>query len=280
MTRWLVTGASGLLGRDLVPLLPPTHTTAPTSSDVDVRDERRVFDAIAGHDVVVHLAAWVDPDRAEAEPDRAMAINAAGTENVARACRAHHARLIYVSSDYVFDGRADHPYQEDAPTHPICVYGRSKVAAEQAVRRHLPDDGIVLRTAWLYGAYGRSFVATMRRLADEGTSPSVVTDQTGQPTWARDVAQRILEVVRVGAPAGTYHATNGGATSWYQLARTVFAALGHDPDRVRPMTSDRLDRAAPRPAYSALSHAGWARAGLRPLRPWREAFDAAVPVLF
>lgn len=279
MVRWLVTGAGGMLGQELLPLLPEAGTTALTRRELDVTDKPAVLDAVAGQHVVVHLAAWVDADRAEAEPDAALKVNATGTMNVASACRVHGARLIHISSDYVFDGTVTEPYPEDAPVRPISVYGRGKAMAEQAVLEHLPRAGLILRTAWLFGAHGKNFVSTMQQLAETRDHVDVVVDQTGQPTWARDLAGRIVEVVRIGAPAGIYHATNAGSATWFELAGTVFAAAGHDPDRVRPTTSDRLRRAARRPSYSVLSHEGWKRSGLPPMRHWRAAFDAAIPTL-
>lgn len=279
MVRWLVSGAGGMLGQELLPLLPEAETTALTRRELDVTDKQAVLDAVAGQDVVAHLAAWVDADRAEAEPEAALRVNATGTANVAYACQVHGARLIHISSDYVFDGTATEPYPEDAPVHPISVYGRGKAEAERAVLGHLPETGLILRTAWLFGAHGKNFVRTMQEFAETRDHVDVVADQTGQPTWARDLAERIVEVVQVGASAGIYHATNAGSATWFELAQAVFAAAGHDPDRVRPMTSDRLRRAARRPSYSVLSHDGWKRAGLPPLRHWRAAFDAAMPTL-
>ncbi|NED95113.1 dTDP-4-dehydrorhamnose reductase [Phytoactinopolyspora alkaliphila] len=275
MTRWLVTGAGGMLGQDLVPMLPPEATTASTRADLDVTDTAAVGDAVAGHDVVVHLAAWTDVDGAEAEPDAAMEVNGVGTANVAKACQAHGARLIHVSTDYVFDGTATEPYPEDTPVNPVSAYGRSKAEAERAVLEHLPGSGAILRTAWLYGEHGPNFVSTMRHLAATRDHVDVVDDQSGQPTWTRDLAERIVDLVRAGAPPGVYHATNAGQATWFQLAQAVFAVLGLDPGRVRPTTSDRFVRPAPRPAYSVLGHAGWAKAALPPMRPWRQAFDAA-----
>ncbi|GAA1562133.1 dTDP-4-dehydrorhamnose reductase [Kribbella hippodromi] len=279
MVRWLVTGAGGMLGQELVPLLPRSTTTALSRRDLDVTNEQAVLAAVAGHDVVANLAAWVDADRAEAEPGPASRVNATGAANVARACRLHGARMIHISSDYVFDGSATEPYPEDATVRPISAYGRGKAEGERAVLACLPETGLILRTAWLFGAYGKNFVGTMHRLAETRDHVDVVTDQTGQPTWARDLAERIVRVVEVGVPAGIYHATNGGSATWFELARAVFAATGHDPGRVRPTTSDRLGRAAPRPRYSVLSHDGWRRTVLPPMRHWRAAFDAAMPTL-
>lgn len=287
---WLLTGAGGLLGEGLVPLLPRGETAVRSHNDLDITDTGAVVDAVAGRDVVVNLAAWTDADRAEAEQDAAMAVNARGAANVAWACRRHGARMVHISSDYVFDGTATEPYSEDAPVCPLSVYGRGKAEAEAAVRKYLPDSGIILRTAWLYGAHGKNFVSTMRQLAETRDYVEVVNDQTGQPTWARDLAERIVEVVERDVPAGIYHATNAGHTTWHGLAREVFAALGHDPERVRAVTSDEYRRkmeqrapgrrVAPRPAYSVLSHDAWRRVGIDPMRPWREALYAALPVIF
>lgn len=277
MARWLVTGAGGLLGRDLLPLLPDGSTTALIRGDLDITDAAAVLDAVAGHDVVANLAAWVDADRAESEPEAAMAVNATGAANVAQACQVHGARMVHISSDYVFDGAATEPYPEDAPVRPLSVYGKGKADAEQAILERLPQTGLVLRTAWLFGANGKNFVSTMCQLAETRDYVEVVADQTGQPTSARDLAERVVDVVRVSAPSGIYHATNAGSATWFELARTVFAATGHDPARVRPTTSDRFGRPAPRPTYSVLSHEGWKRASLPPMRPWREALRAALP---
>ncbi|HEX2773171.1 MAG TPA: sugar nucleotide-binding protein, partial [Micromonosporaceae bacterium] len=166
------------------------------------------------------------------------------------------------------------PYPEDAPTAPVNAYGRSKLAGELAVTRLLPETGYVVRTAWLYGAHGPNFVATMLRLAAERDTLDVVDDQYGQPTWSYALAERLVAlgtVAAVGhAPAGVYHGTASGQTTWCGLARAVFALRGLDPDRIRPTTSGRFRRPAPRPAYSVLGHARWSLAGLPPMADWHD----------
>lgn len=276
---WLVTGAGGMLGQDLAPLIRDRGPTLASRQDLDVTDVAAVEDAVAGHGVVVHLAAWTDVDGAESDPDAAMTVNGTGTRNVAAACARHGARLIHISTDYVFDGQATTPYPEDHPLAPVSAYGRSKAAAEDAVRELLPDAGIILRTAWLYGAHGRSFPTTIKALLEQRDTISVVDDQTGQPTWTADLARRIVEVGEGDVPAGRYHATNAGSTTWFTLARAVAEALGTDPERVQPTTSAQFVRPAPRPAYSVLAHDGWARAGLPPMRHWADAFAEAGPTL-
>ncbi|MEO3746897.1 dTDP-4-dehydrorhamnose reductase [Plantactinospora sp. B5E13] len=281
--RWLVTGAGGLLGRDVAAVLAGrdgAEVTAATRADLDVTDPVAVRSAVDGHDVVLNAAAWTDVDGAESREADATAVNGDGVAHLARACAETGARLIHVSTDYVFAGDATRPYPEDAPTAPVNAYGRSKLAGERAVFRLLPRTGYVVRTAWLYGAHGPNFVRTMLRLAAERPHLDVVDDQHGQPTWSYALAERLVELAeaagRGDAPAGAYHGTATGQTTWYGLAREVFRWAGLDPERVRPTTSDRFPRPARRPGYSVLGHAGWARAGLPPLPHWRDQLAAAL----
>jgi dTDP-4-dehydrorhamnose reductase len=279
MIRCLVTGAAGMLGRDVVDLLAARAAVTVTALDraaLDVTDPGAVLDAVAGHDVVVNCAAWTAVDDAETREAEAFAVNAVGPANLARAAAHHGGRLLHVSTDYVFAGDADRPYPEDAPVAPRSAYGRTKAAGEWAVRAELPDRHWIVRTAWLYGQHGPSFVRTMARLERRSESVDVVDDQRGQPTWSRDLAGRIVEMVLGGVPSGTYHATSSGAATWYELARAVFEAIDASPDRVRPTTSQAFVRPAPRPAWSVLGHDGWARAGLAPLRDWRAGLADAV----
>ena len=281
--RWLVTGAGGMLGSDVVEVLrsrPSTSVDARDRAALDVLDPAAVSAAVQGARVVVNCAAWTDVDGAEADEAAATRVNGDAVAVLALACARAGARLLHVSTDYVFAGDGTTPYAEGSPTSPVNAYGRSKLVGEQAVLRLHPADGFVVRTAWLYGSRGRSFVSTMARLArDKGPDGTldVVDDQRGQPTWSRDLAERLVDLGSTEhAPAGTYHGTSSGETTWYGLARAVFTELGHDPDRVLPTTSKAFVRPAKRPAYSVLGHQGWAAAGLAPLRDWREALDAAV----
>jgi dTDP-4-dehydrorhamnose reductase len=266
-----------MLGADLVARLGG-GAVALTRADLDIGDAAAVHDVLRRHRpaVVVNCAAWTAVDDAEADEDAALAVNGTAVEALARACGETGSTLVQVSTDYVFDGRGDRPYPEDAPTAPINAYGRTKLAGERAAAG---VGGYVVRTAWLYGANGGSFARTMARLAGERDTVSVVDDQIGQPTWTGDLADRIIALAASGAPPGVYHGTNAGTTTWYGLAREVFTLLGLDPDRVRPTTSAAFTRPAPRPAYSVLGHDGWARAGLPPMRDWRDALHAAWPAL-
>jgi dTDP-4-dehydrorhamnose reductase len=279
--RWLVTGASGMLGRDLVDVLGAAgeEVTAVTRSDLDVTDATAVAAAVPGHEVVVNAAAWTDVDGAEEHETEATRVNGLAPQLLAAACAAEGARLVQVSTDYVFDGAADRPYAEDAPLAPRSAYGRSKAAGEAAVRALLPGSAYLVRTAWLYGEHGRNFVRTMASLEATKDTVDVVEDQVGQPTWSRELARGVHRLIAADAPPGTYHATAAGQTSWYGLARAVFEELGADPDRVRPTTTDRYPRPAPRPAYGVLSHESWTRAGIPPLGDWRAMLHDAVPTV-
>lgn len=273
MTRYLVTGAGGMLAADLVRVLDGRQVTALRRSDLDVTDAAAVREAVAGHDVVINTAAFTNVDAAEADEPAAFAVNATGAGNVADAATAVGARLVHISTDYVFDGTARRPYAEEAPRAPLGAYGRSKAAGEELVLRH--PDLYLVRTAWLYGAHGSNFARTILRLAGERDTVSVVTDQIGQPTWSRDLAAAIVRLLDTEAPFGIYHGTNAGEASWFDFAREIFAESGLDPERVQPTDSSAFTRPAPRPAYSVLGHAAWATARLPAPRPWRDALHAA-----
>ncbi len=184
--------------------------------------------------------------------------------------------MVQLSTDYVVAGDVHEPYAADAPVAPAGAYGRTKAAGEWAVRAECPRSWVV-RTAWLYGAHGKNFPATMQRLAGERERLTVVADQVGQPTWTVDLAEGLVRIVDAGAPFGIWHATGAGECSWFDLARAVFEELGLDPERVSPISSEEFPLPAPRPAYSVLSHAMWAEAGIDPLPHWREALRRAAP---
>ncbi|PPG20577.1 dTDP-4-dehydrorhamnose reductase [Rathayibacter toxicus] len=272
---FLITGASGMLGTDLRAALGDRPVTALGRSDLDITDIDAVRTAVAGHDVVINCAAYTRVDDAESDEEQAQQVNAVGAGVLARATAEIGAAMVQISTDYVFDGSATSPYPEDHPRRPVSAYGRTKAEGEERVLAANPDRGSIVRTAWLYGAHGANFARTMVRLADSHETLTVVDDQRGQPTWTGDVAQRIADFIDSGAPAGIYHATNAGETTWYEFARAVFAKAGLDPKRIRPTDGSNFVRPAPRPSYSVLGHDGWRRAGLAPLRSWQEALAAA-----
>lgn len=248
--------------------------------DLDVTDPAAVsahFTLQGPYDVVVNCAAWTAVDDAEAHEPEALRINAEGPRLLAAEAHLCGARIVQVSTDYVFDGSATTPYAEDAPASPASAYGRTKWAGEQAVRAAHPEGHYIVRTAWLYGAHGHCFPKTMVRLAREKGSLSVVEDQVGQPTWTADVAAMILTLVTSNAPAGTYHATSSGQTSWFGFARAIVAAAGLDPEIVSPTDSASFVRPAPRPAYSVLGHNAWERHRLPVIGDWAERWAEAAP---
>jgi dTDP-4-dehydrorhamnose reductase len=279
MSRWLVVGCDGMLGQDLVAALgqpPGAHEVTAVDRDVlDIIDPDACLAAVADHDILVNVAAWTAVDEAETHEAQAFAVNAVGAANLARACSAAGARMLQVSTDYVFAGDASSPYAEDAPIAPRSAYGRTKGAGEWAVQALCPQSWIV-RTAWLYGAHGPNFVKTMARLAAERDTVTVVDDQRGQPTWTVDLADAIVRLVTSEAPFGTYHGTSSGETTWFGFAQAIFSELGLDPARVLPTTSEAFVRPAPRPAYSVLGHDAWKSAGVAPIREWSNALGESI----
>jgi dTDP-4-dehydrorhamnose reductase len=280
--RLVITGAGGMVGRILAAQArgQGREMLALTSSDCDITDPVAVEGRIAPGDVVVNCAAYTDVDGAESDERRAHAVNAVGPANLAAVCARVGAGLIHVSTDYVFSGdfggAPPHPYDVDDAPEPLSVYGRGKLAGERAVLDALPH-GYVVRTAWVYeGADGGDFVAAMRRKALGAETVDVVADQIGSPTSAHDLVGALLEIADGGVRGPLLHAANQGQVSRFDQARAVFETLGADPERVRPVGSDRFPRPARRPAYSALSGAGSAAVGLTALRPWREALVAAL----
>lgn len=274
--RWLVTGARGMLGQDLVAQLADRGeaVTAVDRDEVDITDQAATAAAVAGHDVVVNCAAYTAVDAAEADEGPAFTVNALGAASVARAASMHHARVVHISTDYVFDGAATAPYAEDGPMAPRSAYGRTKAAGEWAVRAEA-NDHLIVRTAWLYGAGGPCFPKTIAKVARERGGLDVVDDQVGQPTWTVDLAALVLRLVDADARPGTYHGTSTGQTSWHGFAQAIVGAAGMDPAIVRPTTSESFVRPAPRPAYSVLGHDALVVAGVEPIGDWAQRWAAA-----
>lgn len=275
--RWLVTGAGGMLGTDVVATLGSKgEVLALGRSDLDITSAEACQNLLREGDVVVNCAAWTDVDGAETHEGEAFAVNAVGAANLAVAAASVGARMVHVSTDYVFDGEAGVPYAADAALHPVSAYGRTKAAGEWAVRAASPAH-LVVRTAWLYGANGSSFPRTIARLLRERGKVSVVEDQTGQPTWTADVAELVAALVVADAPGGVYHATSSGACTWYEFARAVAVELEIPVEAVSPTTSEDFARPAPRPTYSVLSHDTIERAGVAVLGDWRDRWAVAAP---
>lgn len=265
--RIFLTGATGQLGIALRHVLRDQDLVAPSEVEADITDASivgRIADARP--EVVIHAAAYTDVDGAESNPDRAYAVNADGTRNVAQGAAKAGARLVAVSTDYVYDGTKLTPYVEGDPVAPRSAYGASKLAGEGETLLAKPD-AVILRTAWLYGE-GKNFVRTILRLASERDELRVVSDQVGSPTAADDLAAAIRSLLDTRA-AGIYHAVNSGSCSWHEFAVTILDLAGYNR-RVVPIASTELARPAPRPAYSVLDCTKLARLGIR-LRPWQAA---------
>jgi dTDP-4-dehydrorhamnose reductase len=278
VTGWLVTGAAGAVGTDVVGVLSMygEDVVGCDRAALDVTSPDSVQTTLdhAKPAIVVNCAAYTAVDAAEADEETAFLVNADGPDLLARWCADNGSRLVHVSTDYVFAGRASTPYDEDTPVAPRSAYGRSKAAGERAVLSS-GADAFVVRTAWIYGAVGGNFVKTMTRLANEHETVRVVDDQIGSPTWSLHLARGLVALGISAAPPGVYHCTSAGEASWFVFARAVFAELGLDPARVEPTTTDQFPRPAPRPAYSVLSDRRWRAAGLPEMAHWRDALHEA-----
>jgi len=277
--RWLVVGANGMLGHDLMDGLAARGEAGDSAAGVD-REEADITDpgSIAGFaegfDVVVNCAAYTAVDKAEEDEPAAFAVNAVGAANVAREAHRAGARMIQISTDYVFKGDGTVPYAEDCPLTPLSAYGRTKAAGEWAVRAECPDS-LVVRTAWLYGAHGSCFPKTIVRAARERGVLQVIDDQVGPPTWTVDLVDLLFRLIDSTAPADTYHGTSSGQASWFEFARAAVSAAGMDPAIVAPTTSAEYVRPAPRPAYSVLGHDALRAVGVEPIGDWAERWAVA-----
>ncbi len=299
----LVTGGEGQLGRDLCdvladrvpvggesrPAMLPGPRGGPAdvlSTDIDTLDvtDRSAVRSAFGEfrpELVIHGGAFTAVDRCESEPDTAFAVNALGTRNVAEASVSVGAHLVYVSTDYVFDGTSDRPYVEWDRPNPRSVYGRSKLGGEHEVRAVSGPSASVVRTAWVNGAHGANMTKTVLRLAEGSDGPlTFVDDQVGCPTFTADLAPALVRLGLDRRP-GTFHVTNQQETSWFGFARAVLQAAGKDPARVLPIATAELDppRPAPRPANSRLDNAALRLAGLPTLPVWNDGLERLVTAL-
>ncbi len=251
---------------------------AATHEQMDVSSRDSTLGQIVGAepDVVIHAAAWTDVDGCEGNPERAFSVNSLGTRNVAEAARLAGAHVCYVSTDYVFDGTAGRPYVEwDAP-NPLSAYGRSKLGGEG----ELPPSSTIVRTSWVFGRTGTNLVKTVLKLAGGAGELRFVDDQRGSPTYAVDLAAKVVDLA-VSRRPGVYHVTNQGQTTWYGLATAVLKAAGQDAGRVVPIPTGELDppRPAPRPAYSVLDNAALRLSGDELLPPWEASLEKLVQEL-
>lgn len=256
--RVLLIGANSQLGRCILDRVPAEWSVISTmSTELDITDSGQVISAIERHhpDVIINTAAYTAVDNAEGDEDQAFLVNALGVKNIALACEAANIRLVHISTDYVFDGSADQPYQTTDMPNPLSVYGRSKLAGELLALAHCTQSQII-RTSWLYSEYGHNFVKTMLRLADEGREAlNVVNDQIGCPTYAGNLAKAIIELLHQPISARLLHYSDSDVMSWYEFAQDIFAYREHQGlsyCQVNPVASIEYPTPVKRPAYSVL----------------------------
>lgn len=267
----VVTGANGQLGRELVMLEQTEFTLIGLSRhELDITNLAACRQAMNEYKpyAVIHCAAYTAVDKAESEQDEAFRVNRDGTSNIALASHEIGAKLIYISTDYVFDGKGNTPYTETDVVNPNTVYGASKLAGEEVVQA-IHSHYFIVRTSWVYGQYGNNFVKTMLNLAKQRTSPQVVADQIGSPTYTYDLARFLLQLVETDH-YGIYHASNADSCSWYHFATAIFAESGVDV-QVKACTTEQFPRPAARPSYSIMAHRQMALNGFEPMRHWRDA---------
>ncbi len=255
MKKVLVTGAKGMFGKDLCPILEDSGYEV-VETDIDTMDITDIFSVKSSieknnPDIVIHCAAYTNVDGAEADRDTAEKINSAGTENIARICAKYDAELVYISTDYVFDGKKSEAYLPNDEPNPLNEYGLTKLKGEQAVQKYC-EKYYIVRTSWLYGIHGKNFVETMINLAQTKKDLKVVDDQIGCPTWTVELANAILKILDAGE-YGIYHACGSGSTSWCGFAKKIFELENIDAD-IHPCTTDEFPRPARRPKYSVMDN--------------------------
>ena len=283
----LVTGICGMLGVDLYQTLreqhevvgfdvnefPSTPFSPPPIQRGDItriEEVKRAFSELVPQ-MVVHAAAYTDVDGCEKNPDKAYKVNALGTQNVCRAGQDLGIPVMYISTDFVFGGNKDSPYLESDQPHPISTYGRSKLAGEEYVK-NLLKEYFVVRTSWLYGRYGKNFVETILKSAEEKEELTVVDDQVGSPTYTRDLSRKIKDLLLTKS-YGVYHITNSGSCSWYEFAREILKLAGIKGVEVMPISSEELDRPAPRPRFSVLENHRLRLTLGNSMRNWKEVLS-------
>jgi dTDP-4-dehydrorhamnose reductase len=281
---WLVTGGSGQLGIAVSQELDKNGIAfdAWSSKDLDITQSSSTSEAIEKLSpvVIVNCAAWTDVDGAESHEVDASRVNSDGPENLAIAAKRCNSKLIHVSTDYVFSGDSQSPWQIADEINPQSAYGRTKAQGESRVLANYSENSFLVRTAWLYSPWGKNFAKTMTKLAIKGTGEvRVVNDQVGQPTSASDLAKQLVQLGLSTSPAGVYHGTNSGQATWYEFAQEIFKLAGADMGRVYPVSSSEYPSPAKRPSYSVLSHDAWANTSVNSLRDWRIGLAEAMPAI-
>jgi dTDP-4-dehydrorhamnose reductase len=279
LMKILITGSNGMLGHDLIETLKDSHELIlTTSKTLDITDKDSTIKCIKENrpDIVINSAAYTDVDGCETNQDLAYAVNGEGVRNLALGCREVDCPLVHVSTDYVFDGTARDPIEEDGEIGPISVYGKSKLKGEEAIEEIL-DKYFIVRTAWLYGINGKNFPKTMLELAENHPEITVVYDEVGTPTYTPDLAYGISQLIETDY-YGIYHLTNSGSCSWCEFAKYIFEVAGLDINVV-PVTASEFSRPAPRPSYSVLKNKKWIENGFEPLRDYKEAIKEYIELI-
>jgi len=280
---WAITGGSGQLARSLVDLLEKQGINHRSWSRIALdiskpQDLKKITDV--DPTIIVNCAAWTNVDGAEDHPSEALLVNRDGARNIAQLAKELDIPLIHISTDYVFSGKSEQPWKTTDEPHPTSKYGETKLQGEMAIQEFWPEKSSILRTAWLYGAYGNNFAKTIvKKAITTQDDLRVVNDQRGQPTTTVDLAKQILDLVLAKAPFGVYHATNSGEATWWELAREIVYLAGESTERVIPVTTQEFPSKVLRPSYSVLDHSGWSKVGLQPMRDWREALREVFPAI-
>ena len=275
----LITGSNGMLGHDLREVLKDNHELIlTTSKTLDITDKDSTIKCIKENkpDVVINAAAYTDVDGCETNQELAYAVNGEGVRNLALGCRQAGCSLVHISTDYVFDGTARDPIEEDGEIGPISIYGKSKLKGEEAILEIL-DKYFIVRTAWLYGINGKNFPKTMLGLAEDHSEITVVYDEVGTPTYTPDLAYGISKLIETDY-YGTYHLTNSGSCSWCEFAKYIFEVADIDVNVV-PVTASEFSRPASRPSYSVLKNKKWVENGFKPLRDYKEAIKEYIELI-
>jgi dTDP-4-dehydrorhamnose reductase len=280
--KWLIAGANGQLGRCLQKTLDSRGIdfVALSRADLDVTNIGQVEELVNSTkpDVVVNAAAYTNVEQAEIDSDEAFKVNQAGAANLAIASRSANAKLVHFSTDYVFAGNDNSPWQTNDLTEPLSIYGKSKLAGEVEILNEYPEKSLIIRTAWLYSPYGKNFYKTMLTKAlNSDERVRVVNDQQGQPTSAFDLAELTVNAVTKNVASGVFHGTNAGSCSWFEFAQYIFEIAGADPARVTPVLSSEFATKVQRPRYSVLDNQKWSEFGVVPLGPWKDSVQKELP---
>lgn len=281
MTRILILGGSGILGSELCRQLELKgfDYAAPRSYDLDIRDSESLVDYVNGQrpNWIVNCAAWTNVEAAEEDFSAACELNEEAISNLVAAAKEINSNILHISTDYVFDGQASEPYSEESPVNPINSYGKSKLQGEKYLLENYGSHSFIVRTSWLYGVDGKSFVKSMVSSALRNLSVQVVVDQIGSPTSSKDLAGGLISLIQNPPKQGIYHYSNQGQCSWFEFAREIYESLGKDPNLVQPINTDRLNLKAKRPLFSLLNKAKWEANNLPKIPQWKDSYMKLLP---